>query len=178
MPSTLIRGGTLNNLALLQDLKPYKDFIGDKIDYDSKAVGEVIENFEAEGVYVRSMKLPAQRFIVGNVHLYSTVHLVLAGEIILFNSDKSTVRVKAPAIFECKAGLRRAGYTLKPLWYATAHGTGHIPDWVPINHQTNDKVLKRMISCLTREEYNQFLEARSQNGQIQDFGKRNRLTDR
>ena len=139
------------------------------VKYDSKAVGEVIDHYNAEGVYVRSMRLPAQRVILSHVHRYSCVSIMMQGEMILYSDDKTSRRVKGPSIFESKAGIRRAAYTITPIWFVTAHGTGHIPNWVTPNKQMEDEMIKRMISCLTQEEYQEFLETRSQYGQIQDL---------
>jgi hypothetical protein len=94
---------------------------------------------------------------------------MLQGEMILFNDDKTQKRLKAPLIFESKAGIRRAAYTISPIWFATAHGTGHIPNWVAVTKDIEDEIIKRMISCVTQEEYLEFLEARSRYGQIQNL---------
>src|SRR6478752_9095461 len=97
---------------MMNELILYKRCIGDITSYDPKAVGEVIDHYNGEGVYVRSMKLPQQRFILSNVHKYSCISFMMQGELIMFGDDKSEKRIKGPHIFESKAGIRRAAYTI------------------------------------------------------------------
>ena len=146
--------------------------------YDPKEVGEVIENYTAEGVYLRLMKIGPGKLAISHVHKYSCVSIMLEGELILLKDDKTNKRIKAPFVFESEGGIRRAIYTLTKVQFATAHGTGHIPDWVAPTKDTKDEMIKRLISCVTHEEYQKFLETRSQYGQIQDLRSRDRLTER
>jgi hypothetical protein len=128
-----------------------------------------MDHYNAENVYLRVMGLPANRLILSYIHKFSCISILLEGEIIIFHEDKSKKRLKAPYVFESKAGLRRAIYSITPIKFATAHGTGHIPNWVAVTKGMDDDIIKSMFACATQEEYVTFLETRSQYGQIQDL---------
>jgi len=131
---------------------------------------EVINHYNGDSLYVREMILPAGCLAIGRIHLHSCVNFMLEGAMRLWSSDRPNARIiKAPDIFESKAGVRRAVVTFTNVRFATAQGTGHIPDWVAVDDSMDNERILGLFTCNTRKEYNQFLELRGQHGKIQDL---------
>jgi hypothetical protein len=62
------------------------------------------------GFYARTITIPADTLLTGEVHATEHIFMVTRGDITI-TTDTGTVRVQAPYQAICKAGGKRAGYT-------------------------------------------------------------------
>ena len=106
----------------------------------------------AQGVYVRSMWLPAGRIIVGRMHLQSRVCIVSAGRcrwIDEFNPEP--VEVQAPWVGEFKAGSKTVVVAVEDTYWSAITGTD----------LDEPMEILRTLSVLDVKEYRQLLEVKS-----------------
>jgi hypothetical protein len=78
------------------------------------------EHYFADGMYLRYLPRPKGCTIVGKVHKKEHFYMVLAGEVLIVGEGKRD-RVKAPAVFVCKPGTKRAVHALEDSVCATVH---------------------------------------------------------
>lgn len=81
-----------------------------------------VKHYFGHKTYLRSMMLPAGTALVGKIHRFKQIHVLLQGEISLA-SDNGPIRIVAPAIFEAPPGSKRAAYAHTDTIWATVHGT-------------------------------------------------------
>lgn len=88
-------------------------------------------DFFGDDVYVREWKAKAGSFVIGKVHKTNHVFIMITGKMISWTQDKGLVVLKAPCIFEGKAGSQRVLFTLEDTCLATAHGLPGVYDVQP-----------------------------------------------
>lgn len=64
----------------------------------------------ASGSYVRELFIPQGTLLVGKVHRYETINILLSGSITITHEDGSTEFMKAPKVYTAPAGSRKAGF--------------------------------------------------------------------
>lgn len=78
-------------------------------DAGTKEGNEQADSYFGDGVYVRSVNIPAGTTVVGRLHLKARVCLVLQGKCTFINESRRKT-VSAPWIGEFKAGSKTAVY--------------------------------------------------------------------
>ena len=73
-------------------------------------------------VYVREMTAPKGTIIIGKMHKYKQVNIVVKGDISVLTED-GWKRLKAGDMFESPAGIKRAGFTHEDTVWTTICGT-------------------------------------------------------
>jgi quercetin dioxygenase-like cupin family protein len=73
-------------------------------------------------VYVREMTAPKGVIIIGKMHKYKQVNIVVKGDISVLTED-GWKRLKAGDMFESPAGIKRAGFTHEETVWTTICGT-------------------------------------------------------
>jgi len=73
-------------------------------------------------VYVREMTAPKGSIIIGKMHKYAQVNIVVKGDISVLTED-GWKRLKAGDMFESPAGIKRAGFTHEETVWTTICGT-------------------------------------------------------
>lgn len=81
-----------------------------------------IEHFIDEGVYIRSMMIPAGVVLTGKIHLEDHICMLLIGELSVMTDD-GIKRVSAPFIFHARANIKKIGYAHSDCVFTTAHTT-------------------------------------------------------
>jgi hypothetical protein len=104
-----------------------------------------ITNYFGHKSYLRSMILPAGTALVGKIHKYKQIHILLQGEISVLTDD-GPLRITAPAIFEAPAGSKRAAYAHEDTIWATVHGT----------EKTTEEELEEELISQSFEAFDQF----------------------
>lgn len=105
-------------------------------------------NYFSDGVYAREMRVPAGTTITGKIHKYSTVDVLLEGEIVVVDDSGIPKLLSAPMIFESKPGLSKAGHVLKDVRWVTIHGT----------RGDDSQDVDALVSNLVVETYDKYLE--------------------
>jgi hypothetical protein len=88
-----------------------------------------------DGVYVRTIFIPAGTVIVGKIHKHSHANILSKGEVSVFTEDGGLERLKGPLTMTSPAGCKRAVYAHTDTTWTTIHRTDEtdlekIEDWV------------------------------------------------
>lgn len=88
-----------------------------------------------DGVYVRTIFIPAGTVIVGKIHRHSHANILSQGEVIVFTEDGGMEHLKGPITMVSPAGCKRAVRALTDTTWTTIHRTDEtdlnkIEDWV------------------------------------------------
>ena len=105
-----------------------------------------VEHYQIDGVYVRSLFLPAGTLLTGKIHNFENIAILAQGTIRVSNGTDSYV-LTAPHIMVDKPGVKRIGYAETDVTFITVHKTA--------NTEIDD-IEKELVSD-TFEEYEQQL---------------------
>jgi hypothetical protein len=88
-----------------------------------------------DGVYVRTIFIPAGTVIVGKIHKHSHANILSKGEVIVFTEEGDMEHLKGPITMVSPAGCKRAVRALTDTTWTTIHRTDEtdldkIEDWV------------------------------------------------
>jgi hypothetical protein len=81
-----------------------------------------LREYTGEHLYCRQADYPKGTLIVGKVHKIDHVFILLKGELTIWDYTGKK-RIKAPAVFESKAGVQRVGFMHSDVSCITVHGT-------------------------------------------------------
>lgn len=85
------------------------------------AEAEMTHHF-AEGVYGREMSIKAGTMLTGKVHRFSTLNILLEGDITVTTPDGMR-RIQAPAVFVSPPGCKKVGYAHADTRWINVHPT-------------------------------------------------------
>ena len=105
-----------------------------------------VEHYQVDGVYVRSMFIPAGTILTGKIHNFENIAILAQGTIRVSNGTDAYV-LTAPHIMVDKPGVKRIGYAETDVTFITVHKTA--------NTEIDD-IEKELVSD-TFEEYEQQL---------------------
>lgn len=91
-----------------------------------------VEHFFSEGIYARKLVIPKDAVIVGKIHKYRSLNILLKGELSVLVGD-DIKRIKAPFITVASAGMKRIAYAHEDSEWLTIHGTDET-DLTKIEH--------------------------------------------
>lgn len=103
-----------------------------------------VKHYFANGVMAREMTAPAGSLLIGKMHRFSQINIVLKGDISVLTED-GWKRLTAGMTFESPAGIKRAGYTHEETVWTTIIGT---------NETDIDKFDDTLLIC----SYRQYLD--------------------
>ena len=107
-----------------------------------EAVGwETIHHFTNDA-YCREFRIKSGSLVVGFIHHHEHFLFALKGDVIVMSEDGAEI-VSAPSIFISKPGVKRVGYALTDIVWASVHVT---------NERDIDK-LEQSLFSLNYEEY-------------------------
>lgn len=81
---------------------------------------EELRHHFAHGIYGREMWVPAGTVLVGKIHRYSCINVILQG-IVEVRSQEGAYRIEAPYVFVSPGGTKRAMIALTDLVWMTVH---------------------------------------------------------
>lgn len=81
-----------------------------------------VEHHFADGVYGRAMHIPAGTVLTGKVHRFSTLNVLVQGEITV-TTPTGMQRLVAPAIFTSPPGCKKAGFAHTDVIWLNVHPT-------------------------------------------------------
>lgn len=81
-----------------------------------------LDKYFSDGIYVRSLPVPAGSFIIGKRHAKGHVTMLAVGDATIITEDGQD-RIKAPHIWIDAPGVKRAIYTHADCVFVTMHGT-------------------------------------------------------
>ena len=77
-----------------------------------------------EGLYTRTLNIPAGNLIIGKRHKHKTLNILMQGEIAIYLDDGQKAKImKAPHVFESEAGVSKIGYAITDSVWANVHIT-------------------------------------------------------
>jgi len=115
-----------------------------------------LKNYFANGAYVREMSLPANTAVVGRIHKYETINILLEGEIIVVDELGNKKHLKAPHVFIAPAGNQKAAMTITPVRWLNSFAC----------ETTDPEEALDLLTCETTEEYNKHLVAIEEKRQL------------
>ena len=105
-----------------------------------------IEHYQIDGVYVRSMFIPAGTILTGKIHNFESIAILAKGRIRITNGTESYI-ISEGHIMVDKPGVKRLGYAETDVIFITVHRTDNIEI---------EAIEKELVSA-TFEEYQQQL---------------------
>lgn len=105
-----------------------------------------VEHYQVDGVYVRSMFIPAGTILTGKIHNFENIAILAQGTIRVSNGTDSYV-LTAPHIMVDNPGVKRIGYAETDVTFITVHKTA--------NTEIDD--IEQELVSDTFEEYEQQL---------------------
>lgn len=109
-----------------------------------------MEHLFADGVYVRSMFVPAGSWVTGKAHKTDHICILLDGGLTVTAPDGSLKTIEAPDMWVVPAGEKKLGYFHKDTWFANIHPTD----------TTDLEVIEQRVTY-EPEEYEQLVMARA-----------------
>lgn len=76
----------------------------------------------ADGIYGREMFIPAGTMLTGKIHRFSTLNLLLQGDITV-TTPEGVKRIQAPAVFVSPPGCKKVGYAHTDTIWVNVHPT-------------------------------------------------------
>lgn len=101
-----------------------------------------VDHHFADGVYMRSMFIPASVALVGHIHKHPCISIVQYGDIVVA-TDNGVRRLVGPCTLESPAGTKRAGWALADTLFTTVHA-----------NPTNERDVDRLEDFLIAKDYN------------------------
>lgn len=88
-----------------------------------------------DGVYVRTINIPAGTMLVGKIHKHSHANILSQGEVLVITEDGGVEHLKGPLTMVSPPGCKRAVKALTDTTWTTIHRTDEtdldkIEDWV------------------------------------------------
>jgi len=105
-----------------------------------------IEHYQIDGVYARSMFIPAGTILTGKIHNFESIAILAKGRIRITNGTESYI-ISEGHIMVDKPGVKRLGYAETDVIFITVHRTDNIEI---------EAIEKELVSA-TFEEYEQQL---------------------
>ena len=105
-----------------------------------------VKHYQVDGVYVRSMFIPAGTILTGKIHNFENIAILAQGTIRISNGTESYV-ISAPHVVVDKPGVKRIGYAETDVTFITVHKT--------VN--TEIEAIEKELVSATFEEYQQQL---------------------
>ena len=105
-----------------------------------------VEHYQIDGVYVRSMFIPAGTILTGKIHNFESIAILAKGRIRITNGTDSYV-ISEGHIMVDQPGVKRLGYAETDVIFITVHRT---------DNTEIDDIEKELVSA-TFEEYEQQL---------------------
>lgn len=99
-----------------------------------------------DGVYVRTIFIPAGTVIVGKIHKHSHANILSQGEVVVFTEEGGREYLKGPLTMTSPAGCKRAVYAITDTTWTTIHRTD----------ETDLDKVEDWVIAKTYEEYEQF----------------------
>lgn len=106
-----------------------------------KRVLDVFHHF-SHGLYCRELRIPAGTTLVGELHKYPQLNILIQGSMTLVDGSNPTL-VQAPYITCSPAGVKRAAYAHEDCIWLTIHGT----------HETDLDKIEEQFIAKTQAEY-------------------------
>lgn len=109
--------------------------------------GEVLHH-HSYGVYGRELRVPADAVIVGHIHKFESLNVLLEGEMTVM-TEAGPQRVGPGFLVVSPPGTKRAAYAHTACRWLTVHGT----------HETDLDLIERQFIVHTEQEYLAFVES-------------------
>lgn len=103
--------------------------------------GEVINHF-SHGVYGRELRIPAGAVIVGHIHKFENMNVLLEGDMTVI-TDQGPQRVGPGFLIVSPPGTKRAAYAHTDCRWLTVHGT----------HETDVDTIEQQFIVHSEQEY-------------------------
>ena len=108
----------------------------------------------ADGIYVRTIKIPAGMLITGKIHRHSHPNVLLKGRVTVLTECGGMEDLEGPLVMISPAGTKRALYTHTECEWTTMHASD----------ETDLEILEKHIIC---DSYDDFELSNSQKARLE-----------
>ena len=105
-----------------------------------------IEHYQIDGVYARSMFIPAGTILTGKIHNFESIAILAKGRIRITNGTESYIISEGHIMID-QPGVKRLGYAETDVIFITVHRTDN----------TEIEAIEKELVSATFEEYQQQL---------------------
>ncbi len=132
----------LSNPQTEQDLLSLMDKLR-----ESPQIEMPVKHHYGDGQYLRETTIPKGTFVIGKKHRYSTINILIKGEVSVHNGvGTEVIRYKAPAIWTSKAGVQKIVVAHEDTVWCNPHPTDEIePDKIEELFIISEQEQRRMI---------------------------------
>lgn len=81
-----------------------------------------VKHYFSNGVYARELFIPKGCALLGHIHKYQNLNILLKGKIAVAIDEKIT-EIEAPYVLVSPAGVQRIAYAIEDCLWLTVHGT-------------------------------------------------------
>jgi quercetin dioxygenase-like cupin family protein len=106
-----------------------------------------LNHFFSDGVYARELFIPKDAIVVGQLHKYQQLNIMIEGEMSVM-IDEQMVRIKAPFIVVSPSGTKRIAYANEDTRWVTILRTD----------ETDIAKIEEIFVAKTEKEYLEFCE--------------------
>lgn len=112
-----------------------------------------LNHYYGDRVYARELHVKRGELVIGEIHKYKHISIMLSGKMIMWTSIHGVAVVKAPLVTVTQAGCKRVGFALEDTVFITAHA---VPDFGCV--EPNDLQMRELLASKTLADYHLFLE--------------------
>lgn len=106
-----------------------------------------LQHHHIDGVYVRTIFIPAGTTIVGKIHKHSHANILSKGDVSVYTEDGGLERLTGPLTMVSPAGCKRVVYAHTDTTWTTIHATG----------ETDLSKIEDYVIAKSYDEFDQFL---------------------
>ena len=100
----------------------------------------------ADGQYAREVFIPAGTIALGKKHRASTINVLLAGKLLIYNGENSDmIEMEAPAVYTTEAGVQKLAYVIEDVRWLNVIPT----DETDVNLIENNVTFPEGLKCLS-----------------------------
>lgn len=114
--------------------------------HDNQIELNELRHFWSGDVYCRELFMPAGALVVGRIHKFDHMEIMVSGNVSLSTNDGSVEHLTGYNIFEAKAGKKRVLYMHEDTLWITCHSS---PRYEP-------EFMMPYLSCATFDEFVEF----------------------
>ena len=107
-----------------------------------------VTNYFSEGVYGRELFIPAGTVLVGKIHKFSSLNVLVSGDIGVLTND-GVRRISPPFVEVSPPGTKRIAYAITDTRWLTVHGT----------HETDVAKIEQHFIAQDEQEFLEFCKS-------------------
>lgn len=118
----------MKDIEIFKEALNVEDVEAYLVQQEDAITGDEIDDFIthdfSDGIYVRTVFVPAGHLIIGKRHRFDTCNILLKGKISIYTDEKTPiVHLEGPYIFTSTPGTKKLGYAHTDVYFSNIHPT-------------------------------------------------------